>query len=172
MAVGGADRAGRRARSAAGGRAVGLTGADAGVAPVRRALPHQATSGDEVDLGLVGTPTAAPAPALISSLLKGGFIPIVACIGAGRDGLLYNVNADTFAGAPAVLLVRVRLAAQGNARIPVVVRRALSACTRTARRRVVQEQRAPGWRCNIRARVAAAARRREARSAAAGTELP
>jgi len=100
--------------NAAGGRAVGLTGADAGVAPVRRALPHQATSGDEVDLGLVGTPTAAPSPALITSLLKGGFIPVVACIGAGRDGLLYNVNADTLAGSLAARIGARRLIIAGG----------------------------------------------------------
>ncbi|MDP2052197.1 MAG: acetylglutamate kinase, partial [Acidobacteriota bacterium] len=41
--------------NAAGGRAIGLTGADAGVAPVKKAAPHKATSGDNVDLGMVGT---------------------------------------------------------------------------------------------------------------------
>ena len=37
--------------NAAGGKAVGLTGADAGVAPVEKAAPHKATSGETVDLG-------------------------------------------------------------------------------------------------------------------------
>ena len=32
--------------NAAGGKAVGLTGADAGVAPVEKAAPHKATSGE------------------------------------------------------------------------------------------------------------------------------
>ena len=40
--------------NAAGGKAVGLTGADAGVAPVEKAAPHKATSGETVDLGMVG----------------------------------------------------------------------------------------------------------------------
>ena len=41
--------------NAAGGKAVGLTGADAGVAPVKKAAAHKATSGETVDLGLVGS---------------------------------------------------------------------------------------------------------------------
>jgi len=45
--------------NAAGGRAVGLTGADAGVAPVKKAPAHRATSGEMVDLGLVGEPARA-----------------------------------------------------------------------------------------------------------------
>ena len=45
--------------NAAGGKAVGLTGADAGVAPVEKAAPHKATSGETVDLGMVGTPLEA-----------------------------------------------------------------------------------------------------------------
>ena len=55
-----------------GGKAVGLTGADAGVAPVKKAAPHKATSGDTVDLGMVGTPDKAPAPALLAMLCKAG----------------------------------------------------------------------------------------------------
>ena len=42
--------------NAAGGRAVGLTGADAGLGPVTPAKPHRATNGELVDLGLVGEP--------------------------------------------------------------------------------------------------------------------
>ncbi len=43
----------------AGGMAVGLTGADAGVAPVKKAPAHRATNGELVDLGLVGEPARA-----------------------------------------------------------------------------------------------------------------
>jgi acetylglutamate kinase len=83
--------------NAAGGRAVGLTGADAGVAPVRQARPHRAASGKTVDLGLVGQPVDAPPPALLNSMLRDRFVPIIACIGASRKGQLLNVNADTLA---------------------------------------------------------------------------
>ena len=52
--------------NAAGGRAVGLTGADAGVATVKKAPAHHATSGETVDLGLVGEPLGGAAPALVT----------------------------------------------------------------------------------------------------------
>ena len=42
--------------TAAGGRAVGLTGADAGLAMVEKAALHVAVDGQTVDLGLVGEP--------------------------------------------------------------------------------------------------------------------
>jgi acetylglutamate kinase len=84
--------------NAAGGSAVGLTGADAGVTPVKKAAPHRATSGELVDLGLVGEPLRAPAPTLITTLLHRGFVPVIACVAASRRGQLFNVNADTMAG--------------------------------------------------------------------------
>ena len=84
--------------NAAGGKAVGLTGADAGVAPVKKAAPHKATSGETVDLGLVGMPVPAKSPEVIHALCKAGYVPVIACVGAAKDGQLYNVNADTLAG--------------------------------------------------------------------------
>lgn len=84
--------------NAAGARAVGLTGADAGVAPVKAAAPHRATNGELVDLGLVGEPMNAPASTLIETLTRSGYVPVVACIAAAKDGQLFNVNADTLAG--------------------------------------------------------------------------
>ena len=84
--------------NAAGGKAIGLTGADAGVAPVKKAAPHKATSGDIVDLGLVGMPAPAKSPEVIEMLCKAGYVPVIACVGAAKDGQLFNVNADTLAG--------------------------------------------------------------------------
>jgi acetylglutamate kinase len=100
--------------NAAGGKAVGLTGADAGVGPVRKAAPHRAASGDVVDLGLVGEPIRAKAPAVIAALGRAGVVPIVACIGASRDGRLFNVNADTLAGSLAARLGAARLIIAGG----------------------------------------------------------
>ena len=100
--------------NAAGGRAVGLTGADAGVAPVKKAPAHRATGGGVVDLGLVGLPIDAPAPALLASLCAAGFVPVVACIGAARNGQLFNVNADTLAGSLAGRLGAGRLVIAGT----------------------------------------------------------
>jgi acetylglutamate kinase len=89
---------------------VGLTGADATVATVKRAAPVKTVAGDRVDLGLVGAPVANGRPQLLSDLLARGYVPIVACIGATKDGQLMNVNADTLAshlaaasGAPLVI---------------------------------------------------------------------
>lgn len=83
--------------NAAGGHAVGLTGADAGVGLVRQAKPHRATNGELVELGLVGEPVATGGVPLIEALLRTAFTPVIACIGRARDGRLYNVNADTLA---------------------------------------------------------------------------
>jgi acetylglutamate kinase len=98
----------------AGGTAVGLTGADAGVAPVKKAAAHVSTSGEVVDLGLVGEPVRAAAPALIQALLRSGFVPVIACIGASRKGDLFNVNADTLAGSLAGRLGVRRLVIAGG----------------------------------------------------------
>ena len=80
-----------------GARPVGLTGADATVATVKRSRPIVTVAGATVDLGLVGAPVVAGDPALLADLLTRGYTPIVACIGATADGQLMNVNADTLA---------------------------------------------------------------------------
>lgn len=100
--------------NAAGGQAVGLTGADAGVGPVRKAPPHHATSGEVVDLGLVGEPLAAKSPGVVEALSRAAVVPIIACIGASRDGRLFNVNADTLAGSLAARLRAARLVIAGG----------------------------------------------------------
>jgi acetylglutamate kinase len=99
---------------AAGGRPVGLTGADASVATVRRAAPITSVAGATVDLGLVGAPIANGTPRLLADLLKGGYIPIVACIGATKHGQLLNVNADTLASHLAAGLKAKRLVIAGG----------------------------------------------------------
>ncbi|MFM8534226.1 MAG: acetylglutamate kinase [Acidimicrobiia bacterium] len=99
--------------NAAGGKAVGLTGADAGVAPVEKAAPHTATSGETVDLGMVGTPLKAPSPALIAALCKAGYVPVIACVSASKNGKLFNVNADTLAGSLAARLRAKRMVIAG-----------------------------------------------------------
>jgi acetylglutamate kinase len=100
--------------NAAGGRAVGLTGADSGVGLVKPAEPHRATNGEFVDLGFVGEPVASGETTLIDALVGGGFVPVIACIGAGRDGSLYNVNGDTLAADLASRLGAVRLIFAGG----------------------------------------------------------
>jgi acetylglutamate kinase len=81
----------------AGARAVGLTAADADVATMARSAPVVSVAGDTVDLGLVGAPVARGNPTLLLDLLRGGYVPVVACIGASKRGQVLNVNADTLA---------------------------------------------------------------------------
>jgi acetylglutamate kinase len=98
----------------AGGRPVGLTAADATVATVRRAAPITSVAGNRVDLGLVGTPVANGSPALVTDLVAAGYVPVIACIGATRDGQLMNVNADTLASHLAGALGARRLVIAGG----------------------------------------------------------
>ncbi len=98
----------------AGARAVGLTGADATVATMRRAAPMASVSGDTVDLGLVGSPVSNGTPDLLTTLVARGYVPVVACIGATRDGQLLNVNADTLASHLAASLRAARLVIAGG----------------------------------------------------------
>jgi acetylglutamate kinase len=100
--------------NAAGGRAAGLTGADAAVAPVEPMPPFRSVAGATVSLGLVGQPVCDGEAHLLAHLLTAGYVPVVATIGAGADGALYNVNADTMAAALAVRLRAARLVIAGT----------------------------------------------------------
>lgn len=102
------------ALNAAGVRGVGLTGADARIGLSDAAPPHRAVDGRVVDLGRVGVPAADSDTRLFDSLLRDGFVPVVACIGAGADGALFNVNADTLAGHLAARLRARRLVIAGT----------------------------------------------------------
>jgi acetylglutamate kinase len=98
----------------AGGTPVGLTGADANVATVKRAAPIVSVAGASVDLGLVGAPVRNGTPHLLTDLLLRGYVPIVACIGATRSGQLLNINADTLASHIAAAIGAKRLVIAGG----------------------------------------------------------
>jgi acetylglutamate kinase len=98
----------------AGAEPVGLTGADATVATMKRTAPIVSVAGERVDLGLVGAPVRNGTPRLLTDLLSRGYVPIVACIGATRDGQLLNVNADTLASHLAAALRARRLVIAGG----------------------------------------------------------
>ena len=98
----------------AGADPVGLTGADATVATMKRAEPIVSVAGERVDLGLVGAPVGNGAPRLLTDLLSRGYVPIIACIGATRNGQLLNVNADTLASHLAAALRARRLVIAGG----------------------------------------------------------
>ena len=82
-----------------GGRAVGLSGKDANLVVCDLASP---------ELGFVGKP-AEVNPDVLVTLFDGDFIPVVAPLGAGRDGQTLNVNGDTVAGVIASALNADRL---------------------------------------------------------------
>jgi acetylglutamate kinase len=91
----------------AGGRAVGISGKDAGLVQAekvggRDADPNQGIE-RKVDLGFVGEPVAVDRR-IVDSLVGDGIIPVIAPIGIGADGYTYNINADTMAGAIAAAL--------------------------------------------------------------------
>jgi acetylglutamate kinase len=97
---------------AAGGRAVGLTGADGRIGLASIAAAFTSVAGETVDLGLVGQPDGDDA-SLLTDLLAIGVVPIIASIGVSREGELLNVNADTIAAHLAGLLGAERLIIAG-----------------------------------------------------------
>lgn len=85
--------------NAQGGRAVGISGKDAGLMTCSQTDP---------DLGFVGTPDGVN-PRLLRDLTEMEYIPVIAPLGTGRAGETYNINGDTAAGAIAAALQADRL---------------------------------------------------------------
>ncbi len=79
----------------AGGKAVGLSGKDAGLI-VAEKIYHQKDN-RQIDIGLVGTVKYVNSR-IIETIDKNRFIPVIAPVGFGEDGRTYNINADTAAG--------------------------------------------------------------------------
>ena len=102
------------ALNSSGVAAVGLTGADAACGLSAAAPPHRTVDGSLVDLGCVGIPDEGADMRLLHTLTDNHFVPVIACIGLGRDGQLFNVNADTFAGHLAARLGAQRLVIAGT----------------------------------------------------------
>ncbi len=82
-----------------GGRAVGLSGKDAGLITCTPTDPA---------LGHVGTPSRVD-PAILHTMFEAGMIPVIAPLGTGEAGETFNINADTVAGAIAAALKADRL---------------------------------------------------------------
>jgi len=92
---------------AAGGRAVGLSGKDAGLIEAtkltRTKRDHHGAIEDVLDLGFVGQPSRIHKHVL-EVFFGTEIVPVIAPIGLGTDGATYNINADTAAGAIATAL--------------------------------------------------------------------
>jgi acetylglutamate kinase len=72
---------------AAGAKAVGLTGLDAGLAKAEQLDP---------ELGFVGRVVASD-PSVLDALSDAGFLPVVACVAGGEGAQVFNVNGDSMA---------------------------------------------------------------------------
>jgi acetylglutamate kinase len=79
--------------------AIGLSGEDASLLTAERR--PAIVDGEEIDIGQVGDVIAVD-PSAMHALIDAGRIPVLATVARGRDGLTYNVNADTAAAAVAV----------------------------------------------------------------------
>ena len=75
--------------NAQGGRAMGLCGVDGNMLTVKK-------KESDIDYGYVGEMTAVD-PGPINAVLDAGYIPVITCVGADENGVIYNVNADTMA---------------------------------------------------------------------------
>ncbi|MEL6648695.1 MAG: acetylglutamate kinase [Pseudomonadota bacterium] len=82
-----------------GGKAVGLSGKDAGLIYCTPANPA---------LGLVGVPSQVD-PSILHTLFRDHAIPVIAPLGAGHEGETFNINGDDAAGAIARALQADRL---------------------------------------------------------------
>ena len=78
----------------AGGRAVGLSGTDAGTLTVVRHRPNGS------DIGFVGLVEGVDAT-LLRLLVDNGYIPVLSSTAADTNGQPHNINADVVAGAVA-----------------------------------------------------------------------
>ena len=98
--------------TAAGGKAVGLSGKDGGLIAARKLTRVKKDPDSNIekvlDLGFVGEPTRVD-PQVLEVFTQSDFIPVIAPIGLGEDGETYNINADTVAGAVAVAAQATRL---------------------------------------------------------------
>ena len=81
-----------------GGKAVGVSGKDGNLIEADK-ISHDGG----IDLGFVGKIKKVN-PELLMVLLKQGFLPVVSPIGLSKDGVTYNINADTTASRIAVSL--------------------------------------------------------------------
>jgi acetylglutamate kinase len=96
----------------AGALAVGISGKDGNLVRARRVTRTVKDPGSNIeqvlDLGLVGEPESVDTRVL-RLLIGAEIVPVVAPVGVGADGITYNINADTVAGAVAGALGAERL---------------------------------------------------------------
>ncbi len=87
----------------AGARAVGLSGKDDSFLLGQKIDRMRTKAGREVDPGLVGR-VVQVRTGVLTKLVEGGFVPVIAPVAVDEEGRSLNVNADTVAGAVAAAL--------------------------------------------------------------------
>jgi len=92
----------------AGGRAVGLSGKDAGLILAHRYLPPGPDGKPVTDIGYVGEVEQVN-PEILDVLEGHGFIPVISPIGVDPEGQTLNINADSAAADVAGALGAARL---------------------------------------------------------------
>jgi len=84
-----------------GGQSVGLSGKDGQLITAKKMQYTRKKGNDQppeiIDMGMVGEITSVNSRVL-TDLLSGQFIPVIAPVGAGKRGETYNINADLVAG--------------------------------------------------------------------------
>lgn len=95
-----------------GGNAVGLTGKDGRLIQARKLTMTRSRpeldAPEIIDIGHVGE-VASIDTGVLEHLARGDFIPVIAPIGVGDEGMSYNINADLVAGKLAEALVAEKL---------------------------------------------------------------
>ena len=96
----------------AGGKAVGISGKDSSIITAKKYKWENEESDSKetktIDLGFVGIPISINSE-MINDLIKNDFVPVIAPLGISEEGITYNINADTAAGAIAESLKAKRL---------------------------------------------------------------
>ena len=115
-----------------GGTAIGLCGVDNLLLKARKLEP------EGKDLGLVGEITSVNVP-FLSLLLQNGMMPVIAPIGVGEGGQLYNINADLAAGAVASALKAEKLVYLSDTEGILVKEKLVSSMTKNEASKFIEE---------------------------------
>jgi acetylglutamate kinase len=90
------------------------------------------------DLGLVGEITSVNV-AFLSLLLQNGMMPVIAPVGAGENGQLFNINADLAAGAVAAALKAEKLVYLSDTEGILVREKLISTLTKSQANKFISE---------------------------------
>ena len=114
------------------GGAIGLSGVD------NMLLRAEKRMDGEHDLGLVGNVTSVNVP-FIELLLKNGMMPVIAPLGVGIGGTIFNINADLVAGTIADALKAEKLVYLSDIEGIVINNKRISTITEKEAERLIGE---------------------------------